>query len=144
MNKITTNRDVQRATFVESLYTSLKKQAVKAIQDYKHFVVTANSYLQDGLDETECVELLMVDGLSRDAAESYVAMAQANETSDGLTEYSFQVEDESGKIYSSYDLGKVVRASNDEEAWEKAEEMINSDSLVESPTILSVTKTHDA
>jgi len=141
MIRQTTNRDIQRVNFVESLYGSLRKQASIAIADYKHHIVAANSYLEDGLEESECVELLMIDGLSRDAAESYIAMALNSEEreEDGLDEYSFQIEDSYGKIWSSYEVGKTIRASNDDEAWEKAEELVSNESE-NSQRILSVTR----
>jgi len=141
MIRQTTNRDIQRVTFVESLYTSLRKQAAQAMSDYKKFIIVANTYLEDGLEESECIGLLMIDGLAREAAESYVAMALSDEEmgDDGLDEYSFQVEDSYGKMWSSYDVGKTVRASSDDEAWEKAEELITAESE-SGQRILSVTR----
>lgn len=137
MNKPSTNRDMQRLTFVESLHNSLKKQAVKAILDQNKFIALASNYVEDGLDDNECVELLMIDGISREAAESYVLMAQSNKEEMGdLQDYSFQFEDEYGKIWSSYDIGKTVKASDDNDAWIKAEETL--DEIEDAQKILSV------
>jgi len=143
MTRPSTNMDMQRATFVESLHNSLKKQTAKAINEHSKFITLANSYVSDGLDESESIELLMIDGLSREAAESYVQMALNEEEvqPDGLFEYSFQFEDVYGKIWSSFDINKTVRASTDDEAWNKAEEILDADSeKVESERIISVTK----
>jgi len=142
MSKQFTTRDIQRATFVESLHSSLKKQASIAIADSNRFMKLACSYIEDGLNESECIELLMIDGLSREASESYLAMASSNEVqeTDGLHDYSFQFEDSYGKIYSSYDIGKVVRASNDSEAWEKAEIAIDTQEDLEAHTVISISR----
>lgn len=140
MNNVSTNREMQRSTFIESLYNSLRKQASKAIVDHKKFMIIANSYIQDGLDEKECVELLIIDGVSREAAESYASMASAKETTveDEFNEYSFMFEDESGRVLSSYDIGKIVKAASDEDAWTNAEEIL--DVSVESHKIISVNR----
>ena len=142
MSRPQTSIDVQRVTFIESLHNSLKKQASKAIADNKRYAALARSYLEDGLQDTECVELLMLDGLSREAAESFASMGQNDESefADSSYEYSFQFEDEYGRVNSSYDIGKIVRASNDDEAWEKAEEMLENGSQVEAQKLLSVNR----
>lgn len=139
MSRPSTSMDVQRVTFVESLHNSLKKQATKAIADHQRFIVLASSYVEDGLEEKECVELLMIDGLSREASESYVSMVQSNkeEHPDSLMEYSFQFEDRSGSVLSSYDIGKIIRASDDEDAWIRAEELLSD---MESQKLLSVSR----
>jgi len=142
MTRVTTNRDIQRLTFVESLHASLRKEAARVLEDHKKFNTLASSYLSDGLDESECVELLMIDGLSREAAESYTAMAVNTEEEieeDALFEYSFQFEDNYAKIWSSYDIGKTIKASGDEEAWRKAEGLLN-DEGTNVHKVLSVTR----
>lgn len=133
--------DLQRATFVESLYGSLKKQAAKAVEDHDKIVTLASSYLADGLEESECVELLMIDGLHRDSAESYTAMAMANAPdNEDLSEYTFQFEDSSGKLWSSFDIGKTVQASSSEDAWTKTEDMLFSHPDFETERIVTVTR----
>lgn len=141
MSRPSTSMDVQRVTFVESLYSSLKKQATKAIAEHQKFIKLASSYVEDGLEDKECVELLMIDGLKREAAEGYVSMVKSNkeETPDNLFEYSFQFEDESG-IMSSYDIGKIVRAANDDDAWTKAEELLYNEAGIENHKVLSVSR----
>lgn len=127
MSRLSTSQDMQRATFVESLHTSLKKQAEKAIVEQKKFITIAKSYVEDGLEEKECVELLMIDGLNREAAEGYVTMALSHKeeaAEDTIKEYSFKFDD-NGKILCSYDIGKIIKASTEEEAWEKAEQIMN-------------------
>jgi len=145
MSKPSTGMDMQRATFVESLHNSLKRQASKAIAEHKRFVALAGTYVEDGLDEKECVELLMIDGLSREAAESYILMAQSSkEETNDLAEYSFQFEDGRGTILSSYDIGKNIRASNDDDAWTKAEEILNNESDMDGQKLLSVSRISNA
>lgn len=141
MSRPSTSRDVQRVTFVESLHASLKKQASKAIAEHNKFITLTASYVADGLEDTECVELLVIDGLSREAAESYVTMVRTNNeaTHDDLTEYSFQFEGDDGRILSSYDIGKTVRAANDDDAWTQAEELLCDE---DSQKLLSVCRIH--
>ena len=142
MTRLSTNMDIQRATFVESLYGSLKKQAAKAVMEHDKIIALASSYLEDGLEESECVELLMIDGLKRDSAESYTAMAMANSSMENgdLDEYTFQFEDSSGKLWSSFDIGKTVQASSTEDAWTRAEEMLFSQPDLETERIITVTR----
>jgi len=137
-----TGRDFQRATFVESLYTSLKKQAAKAELENEKFLKLAVSYLKDGLIESECIELLMIDGLNREAAEGITSEATNNTELDDKTgdEYAFQFEDTTGKILSSLDLGRTVRAFSEKEAWDKAEELVSNIPDIESESIISVKK----
>jgi len=137
-----TNRDIQRITFVESLHASLKKQATKAIKDHQRFIAIANSYITDGLEESECIELLMIDGVSREASEGYIAIAsnKKNSPENKLPEYSFQFEDVYGKMWTSFDIGKTVRASTDNDAWTKAEEIIDRVPQMEPNKVLSVNR----
>ena len=141
MTRPSTTRDIQRVTFIESLHNSLRQQASKAIEEQNKFVALASSYIEDGLEEDECIELLMIDGLSREAAESYTSRVLSEEpVKDGLNEYSFQFEDTYGKMWSSYDIGRTVRASNESEAIEKADELLCSSSDIEVNKILSVSR----
>jgi len=143
MNRPITDRDVQRVTFVDALYSNLKKQAAVALADQQKLFTLASSYLHDGLEYGECVELLMIDGLSREAAESYVSKAMSQEeleNVEGLHDYSFQFEDIDGKRWSSYDIGRLVKASSDKDAWNKAEEMLDSEPDLDLEKIILVTR----
>jgi len=140
MKVFATGREAQRTAFVDSLYKSLRKKTEEAIEKHNKIAVTASTYLNDGLDPQECIELLMIEGnISREAASSYVNMAQAEtKVSTGQNEYSFVFEDVYGKVWSSHDIGKTITASSTEEAWEKAEEMVFSNPSVEPEKIVSV------
>ena len=119
---VSTDRDYQRVSFAENLYMVLRKKDKQVLEDHNRFAKIASSYLEDGLDEPECVELLMIDGLGREAAENYVSMAVSTQeeiVGDQLPEYSFQFEDGYGRIWSSFDVGKTVKASCENEAWAK-------------------------
>lgn len=126
MKKIATGMDTQREDFINSLYSNLKKKTVKAIQNHENLISLASSYAQDGLVESECIELLMIDGgISREAAEAYINMVKtSSDENDGLYEYSFQFEDSRGNIISSFDIGKTVKASSDDNAMVRAEEIM--------------------
>lgn len=122
MNMGSTNNDIRQATFIEGLSKSLRK-AAKVINDNKKFVALAKSYKEDGLDEGECIELLMIDGLSREAAESCLVVADNDiEDSENGEEYSFQFEDGDGRVWSSFDINRTITASSEEEAFAKAED----------------------
>ena len=137
-----TGRDAQRTAFVESLYNSLRKKTEAALEDHKKIISVASSYIQDGLEPNECAELLMIDyGISRDAAESYVSMIKNAEVEENsLQEFSFQFEDVNGRVWSSFDIGKIVKASSDKEAWEKAEEIMFSETSIEPEKVLNVNR----
>ena len=134
-----TNEDLSRSQFVQSLYKSLHQQTANAISVHKKWLKKASGFIQDGLDDGECEELLVIEGLPRKFAKNYVDMVQSNSgKSEGLNEYIFQFEDGFGRIYSSYDIGKKIYASTEEEAWEKAESIISENSAIELEKILSV------
>jgi len=139
MKNSSTTEDLRRLSFVESLYKELRQQTKTALQDHNRLVAKASLYLEDGLTSSECSELLVIDGLTREAAESYVQLATENKPQlDGRYEYSFQFEDVYGKLWSSYDINHAVYASSDEEAWERAEEAMLSNPSVEPERIVSV------
>ena len=143
-NKILSNSINQRTLFVDSLYSTLKKEAKKVESEYNKYAETANDYLSSGLSEAESVELLIVDGLDREAALGYVAMAndmgtQSSDNTDG-SEYSFVFEDTFGNIFSSYDIDHTVVASSHTDAWQKAGELIGDDTDFEIKNIISVDK----
>ena len=142
MSNIPTNRDFQRTDFVDSLYLELKKQTASAIQDHQRLVSTAQEYLADGLDDNECIELLVIDGLTRNAASNYLNMVKSQNSSlEQLPEYTFQFEDVYGKRYSSYDIGKTVRAASEEEAIGEAERLLSGEAdEFELDKIVSVTR----
>ena len=143
MKNQSTGRDTQRAVFVESLYNSLRKKTTAALDNHDKIISLANSYLQDGLEVNECVELLMIDsGLSRTAAEGYVDLVKSSEeeVDNGLQEFSFQFEDVNGRVWSSFDIGKTVKASSDEDAWEKAEEVMYAQASIEPEKVLAVNR----
>ena len=139
MKNSSTTEDLIRLSFVESLYKQLRQQTKSAIQDHDRLVAKANIYLEDGLSPSECSELLVIDGISRESAESYIQLAQSNiPSSEGRHEYSFQFEDAYGKVWSSYDINHAVYASSDQEAWERAEEVMLKDPSIEPERIVSV------
>ena len=132
----------QRTLFVDSLYSHLKKQTEKVKREHNKYASLASDYLSSGLLESEVVELLVVDGLGRETAESYIAMAQdLGPSNDGEgDEFSFVFEDVYGNVYSSHEVGKIIVAASNEEAWEKANELIGDDTEYEIQSILSVSR----
>ena len=139
MKNNSTTEDLRRLSFVESLYKQLRQQTKVAIEDHDRFVSKASCYIEDGLTESECSELLVIDGITRKSAESYVQLAQSNKPQlDGRHEYSFQFEDVYGRIWSSYDINHAIFASSNEEAWEKAEEVMLADPSIEPERIVSI------
>jgi hypothetical protein len=137
-----TNLDVQRVAFVESLHASLQKQTQETVREHERLISLASSYVNDGLSESESIELLMIDGLGREAAENYVSLAACESSMDeeenSLPEYIFQFEDESGKIWSSYDINKTIRAASKEEALEKISEIEDPDLEIYPSKVISI------
>ena len=139
MKNSSTIGDLRRVSFVESLYKELHLQTQSAKDDHDRLVAKASSYLEDGLTNSECRELLVIEGLNRASAESYIQLAQANKPQlDGQHQYSFQFEDVYGKVWSSYDINRVINASSEEEAWERAESAMLSDPSIEPEKVISV------
>ena len=141
MKGISTGRENQRVDFVDSLYKSLKKKAKDAVGKHNKMCSLASVYLSDGLSPEECVELMIIEGnLTRSAAISYVDAAQSDNPIIDDGEYSFQFEDVHGKVWSSYEIGSTVRASSDDDAWNKAEEIIFTNLSVEPDKVVSVNR----
>jgi len=141
MKNSLTTEDLRRVSFVDNLYKQLRQQTKSALEDHDRLMVKANLYLEDGLSESECSELLIIDGISRESAESYVQLAKSNAPlSDGKYEYSFNFEDTYGKVWSSYDVNHAIYASNDEDAWERAEGFMVLNESVEAERIVSVNR----
>ena len=139
MNMGNTNYDIRQATFIEGLSASLRR-AAKAVNDNKKFIALAKSYKEDGLDESECIELLMIDGLPREAAESCLVVAENDlEQMENGDEYSFQFEDTKGRVWSSFDINRTITASSEEEAFAKAEDSF-SEPEDEDVRVLSVSR----
>jgi hypothetical protein len=130
----------QRTLFVDSLYAHLKKEAEKVKVEYKKHASTARDYIESGLSDSEAAELMVVDGLDRDAAFSYIAMAkEMGGSSNGEErEFSFVFEDIYGNVFSSHDISKTITASSNQEAFQKACTLIGDDNDYEIQSILSV------
>ena len=141
MKNPTTGRDIQRSEFVDSLYNNLRRKTAEKIKNHEKLVLMASSYVKDGLELSECTELLMIEGdINREAAEGYINMVVNSSEDKGLYEYSFQFEDSDGKLWSSHDIRKVVRASNEDEAWTKAEEAISEETTIDGEKVISVNR----
>ncbi len=137
MGKISNTNDNE---FAQSLYREMRRQAINALGDQKKILSKARSYMDDGLTESECIELLVIDGLSRESADSYVQMINYGQYECGNDEYIFEFKDYDGNIYSSSDMGKTIFASSDAEAWQIAEGVIETDEELSAEQIISVLK----
>lgn len=129
----------QRTLFVDSLYAHLKKETEKVKTEYNRYASLAHDYIESGLDDSEVAELLIVDGLDRDAAKGYISMAKDNWGGEERDqEFSFVFEDVYGNVFSSHDIGKTIFASSEEEAFKKASCLTGDDSEYEIQNIISV------
>lgn len=142
MKRTATSNDIQRNDFIKSLYEKMHKETADAYKEHRKNAMRASAYLQDGLSPSECVELLILDGLTREASSKYVDMAEDQNVveDEGQYTYSFTFEDTHGRIWNSHEIGRVVTANNDEDAWMKAESFLSDDNEYESESILSVDK----
>lgn len=138
---LSSGREAQRTDFVENLYKGLRNKTISALANHEKIISLASDLIRDGLEADECTELLIIEqGLSREAAESYVNLIKSQNSEalvSDINEYSFQFEDENGLILSSYDINRTVQASSEEEAWEKAEEILQT---IEAAELIKVTK----
>jgi len=130
----------QRTLFVDALYTHLKKEAEKVQDEYNKYASSAREYVTSGLSDSEAIELLIVDGVDREAAQSYITMAKEMgvSTEDEDIEFSFVFEDVYGNVFTSHDINKTVFASSNSEAFQKACTLIGDDNEYEIQSILSV------
>lgn len=145
MKKISTINDISRIAFVDKLYKELNKETKEAVASYKDSIKKAQVYLNDGLTESECAELLVIDGIKRESAEAYVKIAsnESFEEESELSEYSFQFEDTQGRIWTSYDLGEdnnTIFASSKKDAWRKASKVIFEKQDFEAERLISIDK----
>jgi hypothetical protein len=123
-----TNLERQSVDFSQELYRKLFSHTKKAYQQHNKFVKLANSYLSDGLDKQEVVELLILDGLHRESAEAYTDKALFISSSDDNmgNKYVFKFSDEMGDEYTSYDYNVVLTAESTVDAENKANEWLES------------------
>lgn len=140
MKRQLTARDLQRNDFIENLYGSLRRQAEDTLEGRDEIRRTASEYVADGLDPAECIELLIIDGVDREAAKCYVEDALSEDTYGEESDYAFSFEDVGGRIWSSYEVGQVITASSDEEAWQKAEALMDTCHSLEMERVVSVSK----
>ena len=137
-----TNRDLQRADFIDSLYKTMRAQTREVVAQRDQFIVLVSSYLEDDLSEEECLELLLLDGLTREAAMGYLDIAKVSTKKAAMQnaeEYSFQFEDPQGRVWNSFDLNLTVLASEGN-AWEKAEEVLSEGYPMRSYRVVSIDK----
>lgn len=126
MKNPATGRQIQRSEFIDSLYANLRRKTEKAIANNGKLILLAASYIQDGLEPAECAELLMIEGnLSRKSAEDYISLAKTSVPHNESNEYIFHFEDNTGNRMSSHEIGRIITASTEKEAMDKAEEIIN-------------------
>lgn len=157
----------QRTYFVNRLYNEMKKQDQKVKGEFEKLASLAKEYIADGLSEKEAIELLVVDGICREAASSYLEMAKDNiqdeiskkagsdyynndldeEYSSGLMDgeeignhYSFIFQDSYGNTFSSYDIDEVITANSKKEALKIASSFIGDENPYEIEKIISIEK----
>ena len=119
-HKRSTSRDIQRSLFSRSLREQLSK-----ISDLQSGILkAAKEYLDQGMDIAETQELLLIDGHEKSLI--IACMKNLAESGDEIQEtgkqWGFNVEDSYGRIVSSAELGIVITAANEEEAWSRAEQ----------------------
>lgn len=159
----------QRTYFVNNLYNEMKKQDQKTKVEFEKFASLAEEYISDGLSEDEAIELLLVDGITREAANSYLDMAKDNlqedisnkanngfysekenleedynskfmDEEDNANQYSFIFEDSYGNVFSSYDIDEIITANCKKEAFKIASSFIGDENPYEIEKIISVEK----
>lgn len=137
--QVTNSREIQRSDFAKSLYTSLRKQAETLLEEQEEILSKTAEYLEDGLSEEECSELLIIEeGICREASICFIEKVKSG-FGKGLNEYSYSFEDTAGRVWSSFDIEKNVFASSEEEAWTKVSETLDeADLFIDFDHIVSV------
>ena len=116
-----TVRNVQRSIFLHELRNHM--DIMRSGTRRAELVTSAEEYLREGLSESECKELLVMDGFNGDMVKSCVDdLCKSSEISeDEEPRWGFELEDSHGNIISNADIGMVITAGNRTEAWEKVE-----------------------
>ena len=57
-------------------------------------------------------------------------------------EYAFSFEDPQGRVWSSFETGRIIYASSEEDAWQKAESLIDTDPELEIDRVVSVSRVY--
>ena len=141
MKTIITSNDLQRNDFITSLHEQMKVATKRDIHNHEAFLVKASQYMNDGLNTDECVELLIMDGLNRETANQYMKYASDNQDMNADEhKYIFAFDDVHGRIWNSHDVNLTIVAGNENDAWAKAEQLINERDDLEIESILSVEK----
>ena len=122
-HKRATGRDVQRNLFLGSL----RSQLTHLDDIHSNLMKSASEYLDQGMDYRETQELLILDGHNTEVVKACIAKlaeSPSDEISEEGKKYGFNAEDGAGRTFSHADLGIVITASSENEAWEKAEEIV--------------------
>ena len=142
--RVSISLDGEQSKLLHSVRGFGNKEAEKVKVEYNQYASTASSYMRSGLSESEAVELLIVDGLDRDAANSYITMAKdigdVNIVNEEEQEFSFVFEDSYGNVFTSHDIDKTIVASSEPEAFKKACALIGDDNQYEIRSIISIEK----
>jgi len=86
-----------------------------------NLVKAASAYIGDGCSVKETKELLSIDGYEQEIVDHYFSKRASK--ADGIM-WGFDVEDSYGKILTSEDLGIEICASDEKQAFARAEEMV--------------------
>ena len=104
---------VQRAMFLESLWRQMDK--ISSAASDQNIAKVADTYLAEGYEEHEVIELLVDDGFDPVLAKSCVGMVVEAVVDDQQPKWGFEVEDLArGDIYNNFDIGMDGSTGNDE------------------------------
>ena len=123
-------RSVQSSIFMASLHKEM--DALK--NDKGRTIEAARQYLDEGCTSQEAKELLAIDGHPAEFIPAAIRMAsQENHDHDregSLQKWGFNAEDSYGRIVTHADMNVEIQASSKDEAWQKTEELVDSDGAV--------------
>lgn len=122
------NLDFKKADFIENFYKILKSKNQSAIKENQKNISLMKKYISYGLEEGECIELFVSNGMNRNIADSYFKLAKEQNFDEqhNLKKYSFKFETEDQEIFNSFDIKKIIKASSYDEACDLAEKFLEN------------------
>ena len=117
---VITPRERQRRDFFDGLSFELEKIAATTDSVNASLRDSAEEHFAKGAEAEVCIDLLILDGFSSRSARNYVetrvkAASFQEEETEGST-YDFMFRDHRGRLIRGSEIGRSVKANDDEQA----------------------------
>jgi len=127
--KRATSREIQRSIFSDSLFKELEAMERSTESRNTSLGIKAAEYRNEGLDPSDIVDMLILDGFPPALSRQYVETSTAASYIDMQEEcplWDFLYEDASGRIWRGSQLGMTVTGEDREEAIKNAAALVAS------------------